>query len=80
MHDDVERPFKENIIELIENGTIKKKVSTDQRERLAMSVERLDQSSDKIRESRRTMMETEDLGVSVLQDLIITSTKALMSM
>ncbi|KAL0691403.1 hypothetical protein Bca4012_091082 [Brassica carinata] len=49
------------------------KVSTDQRERLAMSVERLDQSSDKIRESRRTMMETEDLGVSVLQDLIITS-------
>ena len=45
-----------------------------------MSVERLDQSSDKIRESRRTMMETEDLGVSVLQDLIITSTKALMSM
>ncbi|KAH0918684.1 hypothetical protein HID58_026344 [Brassica napus] len=38
-----------------------------------MSVERLDQSSDKIRESRRTMMETEDLGVSVLQDLIITS-------
>ncbi|WZY94620.1 hypothetical protein YC2023_066949 [Brassica napus] len=38
------------------------KVSTDQRERLAMSVE-----------SRRTMMETEDLGVSVLQDLIITS-------
>ncbi|CAN6859733.1 unnamed protein product, partial [Brassica oleracea] len=39
-------------------------VSTDQRERLAMSVERLDQSSDKIRESRRTMMETEDLGVS----------------
>ncbi|KAH0858494.1 hypothetical protein HID58_086755 [Brassica napus] len=25
MHDDAERPFKENINELIENGTIKKK-------------------------------------------------------
>ncbi|KAH0851213.1 hypothetical protein HID58_005714 [Brassica napus] len=44
-------------------------VSADQRERLAMSVERLDQSSDRIRESRRTMMETEELGVSILQDL-----------
>lgn len=34
-----------------------------------MSVERLNQSSDKIMESRRTMLETEELGVSILQDL-----------
>ncbi|CAN4086311.1 unnamed protein product [Withania somnifera] len=34
-----------------------------------MSTERLNHSSDKIRESRRTMLETEDLGVSILQDL-----------
>ncbi|KAJ4909664.1 Vesicle transport v-SNARE 12 [Raphanus sativus] len=56
--------------ELMESGMADPhSVSTDQRERLAMSVERLDQSSDRIRESRRTMMETEELGVSILQDL-----------
>lgn len=44
-------------------------VSADQRVRLAMSTERLDQSSDRIRESRRTILETEELGVSILQDL-----------
>ncbi|KAL4315563.1 hypothetical protein S245_052107 [Arachis hypogaea] len=44
-------------------------VSADQRERLTMSVERLHDSSDRIRESRRTMLETEELGVSILQDL-----------
>lgn len=43
--------------------------STDQRERLTMSVERLNQSSDRIRESHRTVLETEELGVSILQDL-----------
>lgn len=43
--------------------------SADQRERMAMSVERLNQSSDKIMESRRTMLETEEIGVSILQDL-----------
>ena len=42
-------------------------VSDDQRERLAMSVERLCLEIEL--ESRKTMMETEDLGVSVLQDL-----------
>uniref|UniRef100_A0A0D2ZV41 Uncharacterized protein n=2 Tax=Brassica oleracea var. oleracea TaxID=109376 RepID=A0A0D2ZV41_BRAOL len=47
----------------------KKRVSADQRERLAMFMERLDQTRDLIRESRKTMMETEDLGVSALQDL-----------
>ncbi|XP_027361249.1 vesicle transport v-SNARE 12 [Abrus precatorius] len=43
--------------------------SADQRERLTMSVERLNESSDRIRESRRTLLETEELGVSILQDL-----------
>ncbi|KAL8529539.1 hypothetical protein ACS0TY_006822 [Phlomoides rotata] len=43
--------------------------STDQRGRLLMSTERLNKSSDRIKESRRTMLETEELGVSILQDL-----------
>ncbi|CAI0431573.1 unnamed protein product [Linum tenue] len=34
-----------------------------------MSTERLNQSSDRIKDSRRTMLETEELGVSILQDL-----------
>lgn len=46
-----------------------KQVSSDQRERMTMSVERLNQSSDRITESRRTILETEELGVSILQDL-----------
>ncbi|XP_002522484.2 vesicle transport v-SNARE 12 isoform X1 [Ricinus communis] len=44
-------------------------VSADQRERVSMSVERLNQSGDRIKESRRTMLETEELGVSILEDL-----------
>lgn len=44
-------------------------VASDQRGRLMMSTERLNQSSDRIRESRKVMLETEDLGVSILQDL-----------
>ncbi|CDP02259.1 unnamed protein product [Coffea canephora] len=44
-------------------------VSADQRARLLTSTERLDKSSDRIRDSRKTMLETEDLGVSILQDL-----------
>ncbi|MBA0652508.1 hypothetical protein Goklo_019766 [Gossypium klotzschianum] len=43
--------------------------STNQRSRLVMATERLNQSSDRIRDSRRTMLETEELGVSILQDL-----------
>ncbi|KAL0327478.1 UNVERIFIED_CONTAM: Vesicle transport v-SNARE 13 [Sesamum angustifolium] len=43
--------------------------SADQRARLLMSTERLNQSSDRIRESRKVMLETEELGVSILQDL-----------
>ena len=34
-----------------------------------MTTERLNQSNDKIKESRRTILETEELGVSILQDL-----------
>ncbi|KAK3440249.1 hypothetical protein EUGRSUZ_B00538 [Eucalyptus grandis] len=44
-------------------------VSADQRGRLLMSTERLNHSTDRIKESRRTMLETEELGVSILQDL-----------
>ncbi|XP_057514856.1 vesicle transport v-SNARE 13-like [Actinidia eriantha] len=44
-------------------------VSSDQRGRLLMSTERLNQSSERVKESRRTMLETEELGVSILQDL-----------
>lgn len=44
-------------------------VSADQRGRLLMSTERLNQSTDRIKEGRRTMLETEELGVSILQDL-----------
>lgn len=34
-----------------------------------MSTERLNKSTDRVKESRRTMVETEELGVSILQDL-----------
>lgn len=44
-------------------------VSGEQRERLAMSVERIDQSGERIRESRRIMLETEELGISIVEDL-----------
>ncbi|KAI3462916.1 hypothetical protein Pfo_019579 [Paulownia fortunei] len=44
-------------------------VSANQRDRLFMSTERLNNSSNRIRESRKVMLETEDLGVSLLQDL-----------
>ncbi|XP_008806761.1 vesicle transport v-SNARE 13-like [Phoenix dactylifera] len=56
--------------ELLESGMANTlAVSADQRGRLLMSTERLNQSSERIKESRRTMLETEDLGVSILQDL-----------
>jgi vesicle transport through interaction with t-SNAREs protein 1 len=43
--------------------------SQDQRSKLLMTTDRLGQSTDRVRESRRTMLETEELGVSILQDL-----------
>ncbi|KAJ6982639.1 hypothetical protein NC653_025679 [Populus alba x Populus x berolinensis] len=57
-------------VELLEAGMADvHSVSADQRERMTMSVERLNQSGDRIKESRRTMLETEELGVSILEDL-----------
>ncbi|CAN6469199.1 unnamed protein product [Victoria cruziana] len=44
-------------------------VSADQRSRLLQSTDRLNQSTERIKEGRRTMLETEELGVSILQDL-----------
>jgi vesicle transport through interaction with t-SNAREs protein 1 len=41
----------------------------DQRGRLLMSTERLNQSGERIKESKRTLLETEKLGESILQDL-----------
>lgn len=55
--------------EIFTNWSMMLQVSADQRERLSMSVERLNQSGDRIKESRRTMLETEELGVSILEDL-----------
>ncbi|KAH9721984.1 V-SNARE domain-containing protein [Citrus sinensis] len=56
--------------ELLESGMADAMmVSADQRGRLLMSTERLNHSTDRIKESRRTMLETEELGVSILQDL-----------
>ncbi|MED6171209.1 Vesicle transport v-SNARE 11 [Stylosanthes scabra] len=56
--------------ELLESGMVYAvTASADQRERLVTSTERLNKSGDRIKESRRTMLETEDLGVSILQDL-----------
>lgn len=55
---------------LLESGMADALTATaDQRSRLMMSTERLNHSSDRIKDSRRTMLETEDLGVSILQDL-----------
>ncbi|CAK9224158.1 unnamed protein product [Sphagnum jensenii] len=45
------------------------KTTNDQRNRLVMSTTRLAQSGDRIKESKRQMIETEELGVSILQDL-----------
>lgn len=56
--------------ELLESGMADAlTVSAEQRARLMMSTERLNKSSERVRDSRRTMLETEELGVSILQDL-----------
>lgn len=56
--------------ELLESGMADAMTaSADQKSRLFMSTERLNQTSGRIKESRRTMLETEELGVSILQDL-----------
>ncbi|ESR51993.1 hypothetical protein CICLE_v10032709mg [Citrus x clementina] len=56
--------------ELLESGKADPNVvSGEQRERLAMSVERINQSGERIRESRRVMLDTEELGISIVEDL-----------
>ncbi|PWA38473.1 vesicle transport v-SNARE 13 [Artemisia annua] len=56
--------------ELLESGLADAEtVSSDQKGRLLKATERLNKSSDRVRDSRRTMLETEELGVSLLQDL-----------
>ncbi|XP_013589828.1 vesicle transport v-SNARE 11 isoform X2 [Brassica napus] len=56
--------------ELLEAGMADTKTaSADQRARLMMSTERLGRTTDRLKDSRRTMMETEEIGVSILQDL-----------
>ncbi|KAK9925031.1 hypothetical protein M0R45_033372 [Rubus argutus] len=56
--------------ELLESGMADTlTASADQRSRLMMTTERLDKTSDRVKDSRRTMLETEELGVSILQDL-----------
>ncbi|KAK8652506.1 hypothetical protein V6N13_126537 [Hibiscus sabdariffa] len=56
--------------ELLESGMADAlTASANQRSRLMMTTERLNQSSGRIKDSRRTMLETEELGVSILQDL-----------
>lgn len=56
--------------ELLESGMADAMTaSADQRTRLMVSTERLNKTSDRVKDSRRTMLETEELGVSILQDL-----------
>ncbi|XP_020219367.1 vesicle transport v-SNARE 13 isoform X3 [Cajanus cajan] len=56
--------------ELLESNTTNVMMaSADHRERLMVSTERLNKSGDRIKDSRRTMLETEEFGVSILQDL-----------
>ncbi|KAJ4902406.1 Vesicle transport v-SNARE 11 [Raphanus sativus] len=56
--------------DLLEAGLADTKTaSADQRARLMMSTDRLGRTTDRIKDSRRMMIETEELGVSVLQDL-----------
>lgn len=44
-------------------------VSGERREQMAMSVERLNQSGERIKDSRRILLETEELGISIVEDL-----------
>ena len=43
--------------------------SSTQRERMLHATSRLDQTGDRIREGKRSLLDTEELGVSILQDL-----------
>ncbi|XP_019170766.1 PREDICTED: vesicle transport v-SNARE 12-like [Ipomoea nil] len=54
---------------LLEGEMADAHAASNQRGRLAMSTERLNDSSERIKESRRVALETEDLGISILEDL-----------
>ncbi|KAJ7525160.1 hypothetical protein O6H91_17G039500 [Diphasiastrum complanatum] len=43
--------------------------SGDERGRMLMATERLNHSGERIKESKRVLLETEEIGVSILQDL-----------
>ena len=43
--------------------------SNDQRARLLNTTQRLERQNDTIEEGKRTLLETEELGVSILKDL-----------
>lgn len=43
--------------------------SSSQRDRMMHATQTLDRTGDRIRDGKRTLLETEDLGVSILQDL-----------
>lgn len=56
--------------ELLESGMADTLVvSADQRSRLLRTTEGQNQTTDRIRDSHRTMLETEELGVSIMHDL-----------
>ncbi|KAL8144401.1 LOW QUALITY PROTEIN: hypothetical protein V2J09_017433, partial [Rumex salicifolius] len=69
MADTMANPFKEIYVYLLFKKLHSLIVSSDQRARLLVSTGKLNQTSDRVRDSRRTMLETEELGVSILQDL-----------
>ncbi|XP_047054510.1 vesicle transport v-SNARE 13-like [Lolium rigidum] len=56
--------------ELLESGMADTLVvSADQRSRLLRTTERQNKTTDRIKDSHRTMLETEELGVSIMHDL-----------
>ncbi|KAG0568197.1 hypothetical protein M758_6G002000 [Ceratodon purpureus] len=57
--------------ELLDTGLVGRHpgLGADQRSRLMMATDRINQSGERIKESRRQLIETEDLGVHILQDL-----------
>ncbi|XP_024400423.1 vesicle transport v-SNARE 11 [Physcomitrium patens] len=57
--------------ELIDSrpGGLQSRFEADQRDRLVNATDRINRSGEKVKESRRQLIETEDLGVRILQDL-----------
>lgn len=56
--------------ELLESGLgTELTTSVDQRARVLANTARLNESGDRIRDGRRALLETEDLGVAILEDL-----------